>query len=269
MRAFYRKLGVFFSLCFIGFVVAQAYYLLSNFSVLDSWLRDATMISLLGGLMFCGFLAIIMLFVSQQQNIDVIYIQDNPTGTHPGLHSSEGFSANGQASENFGHNGEFSVRQVERIIIDNQYDKKQLLDEFLQNVCRQLEASVGVLYLGRSLEGRNYFEVVSTYAYYSSNEHRKQYEIGQGLVGQVAKNGKPIQLDTVPEGYVEVVSGLGKASPQHLMIFPVKNDENEILSILELASFQRLNNREEAFLQEVALLLAKEIEANEYQSLNL
>ncbi|NJL15059.1 MAG: GAF domain-containing protein [Microscillaceae bacterium] len=269
MRAFYRKLGVFFSLCFIGFVAGQAYYLLANFSVLDSWLRDTTLILLLGGLMFSGFLAIIMLFVSQKQNIDVIYIQDNPAGGRLGHNTLDGSTFNGQTSDAYGQTGEFSVRQVERIIIENQYDKKQLLDEFLQNVCRQLEASVGVLYLGRALEGRNYFEVLSTYAYYNPNEHHKQYEIGQGLVGQVAKNGKAIQLDTIPEGYVEVVSGLGKASPKHLMIFPVKNDENEILSILELASFQRLNHQEEVFLQEVALLLAKEIEANEYQSLNL
>ena len=62
------------------------------------------------------------------------------------------------------------------------------------------------------------------------------FEMGEGLVGQVAQTGEVINLNEVPDGYIQVISGLGKASPSSLIIYPVKKNE-EVIAVFELASF--------------------------------
>jgi GAF domain-containing protein len=101
--------------------------------------------------------------------------------------------------------------------------------------------------------------MTANYALYKEDGYEEKYELGVGLVGQVAKNGKIIKLDTIPENYLPAVSGLGRSDVAYLLLIPIVNTENENLGVLELASFKDFYEYEMNFLQEVALLLAKEI----------
>ncbi len=265
MKAIYRQLGVLLSLGFMISIAILIYaYLQSQESI--RYAQFPLIFGAILGLTLSGVFSIVFLYLGQDEKIDVIYTNRIIESKETDTGTKQGIASNAQKTE---QSQGLPVKKLERIIIENQYNKKQLLDEFLKGVASYLEASVGIIYLAKALETQKIVEVASTYAYYNPDKDLPYYEFGQGLVGQVAKNGKLIQIDAVPEGYVQVVSGLGVSTPNYLMIFPVKNEEDEILAIIELASFRRFEQKEEKFLNDVALLLAKEIETNEYQKLSL
>ncbi len=219
-----------------------------------------------------SFLGLLFSLLGANDNVDVIYVKPPESG------SSSTTQNHVQNNHQSNHQGDYvsetlnssaSVRIIEEVILSNQFNKKQLLEKLLQKICDQVEAAVGAIYITKLIEETRKLEMVVSYAYYHSQEQVPNYEFGQGLVGQVAKNAKPIILNAVPKGYIEVVSGLGTASPSHLVIFPVKNEEEEVLGVIEIASFRNFNEKDHLFLRDVALLLAKEIETNEYYNLSL
>ncbi len=265
MKRIYRQLGILMSLGFAISLIAVSYAYLKVQETTSPSEQHLTLLFWgVVGLVITGVLSIALLYVSQNASIEVIYAEKAlESELRKGQQSNT--NADGERSE-----GQiFSAKKLERIIIENQYNKKQLLDEFLRSLCNQIVASVGLIYLAKISDDDKILEIVSTYAYYNSNLQPPSYEFGQGLVGQVAKNGKFIQIEAIPENYIQVVSGLGKANPNYLMLFPIKNEENEILGVIELASFHKFTAKEEKYLNDVALLLAKEIETNEYQKLSL
>ncbi len=54
----------------------------------------------------------------------------------------------------------------------------------------------------------------------------------------------------MPPGYLKVVSGLGEASPQHLVILPILF-EGQVKGVLELASFEQFSPTHHAFLDQL------------------
>ena len=68
-----------------------------------------------------------------------------------------------------------------------------------------------------------------------------KYEIGEGLIGQSAASGNTLYVDDVPDGYIKIVSGLGSASPQHLLIVPVK--KNKLQDTIYLFVGDQRNNK--------------------------
>lgn len=66
--------------------------------------------------------------------------------------------------------------------------------------------------------------------------------IGDGLIGQVAKDGKPITLSAVPEKYLYVGSALGRTVPRSLLMFAAE-DNGVVNAVLE---FGFLNQKEPA-----------------------
>jgi putative methionine-R-sulfoxide reductase with GAF domain len=71
------------------------------------------------------------------------------------------------------------------------------------------------------------------------------------LSGQVAKEGKMINIQNVPDGYIKILSGLGNATPSSMLIFPIKRNE-EVLGVIELASFKNFTTDDEQFIKELS-----------------
>jgi signal transduction histidine kinase/CheY-like chemotaxis protein len=78
-----------------------------------------------------------------------------------------------------------------------------------------------------------------------------QYRLGQSLIGQVAHSKRPIVVRDVPADYVKISSGLGEAGPAHLAVLPILF-EDQVLGVIELASFSEFTSVETAFLSQVA-----------------
>ena len=65
----------------------------------------------------------------------------------------------------------------------------------------------------------------------------------QGLVGQVAAQNQVMQLDDVPANYLTVNSGLGQASPRHVLLMPLHHD-GQVTGVIELAFLRALAPRD-------------------------
>lgn len=128
----------------------------------------------------------------------------------------------------------------------------------LQAVCKQIDAGQGALYRVIEEGNKRKVELKSGYALTIGESTVIKYEVGEGLIGQAAANGNTLYVDDVPEGYIKIVSGLGSASPKHLLIVPVKNN-NHVLGIFELASFSPISEDQRKFVEESAQLLGDKI----------
>ena len=81
-------------------------------------------------------------------------------------------------------------------------------------------------------------------------ESEISFQLGEGLVGQVAEQRKEIHLAKVPGGYLRIGSGLGSADPASLLVLPVLF-ENQVLAVIELASFEPFTEIQLAFLSQI------------------
>jgi putative methionine-R-sulfoxide reductase with GAF domain len=198
-----------------------------------------------------GLLAIIFLLTNQNQLNKANY--ENNT--------SENFLGDQNTQENKSETV-LSERLaiIEHTLQDNETDVRVKLEKILTGICNELEACQGALYVTRQQEQRRILELAASYAYFFAESKTICYEFGEGLVGQVAKEGRTINISTIPEGYITIVSGLGSSSPNHLIIVPL-NYENVVFGVLELASFKEISKPDEVFLNNLASILAKSLAA--------
>jgi signal transduction histidine kinase/HAMP domain-containing protein len=81
-------------------------------------------------------------------------------------------------------------------------------------------------------------------------EGEVSFQLGDGLVGQVATQRKQIHLSRLPEGYLRIGSGLGSSQPASLLVLPVLF-ESQVLAVIEIASFQQFTEIQLAFLNQI------------------
>jgi two-component system chemotaxis sensor kinase CheA len=111
-------------------------------------------------------------------------------------------------------------------------------------------ASYGVFYLKEVGKSDHYLTRMSSFASKAFEQERKQFRLGEGLIGQCALLKRPIHINQVPDDYLKIVSGLGEASPKTIMILPVLF-EDQVLAVIEIASFEALTPLHIKLLEEV------------------
>ncbi|MTD59099.1 HAMP domain-containing protein [Amycolatopsis pithecellobii] len=76
------------------------------------------------------------------------------------------------------------------------------------------------------------------------------FDLGQSLIGQVAQTKIPIVVDQTPPAYVNISSSLGQAPPVNLIVLPIVF-EDQVLGVIELASFTRFTPVQRDFLEQL------------------
>ncbi|WUS68860.1 HAMP domain-containing protein [Kitasatospora sp. NBC_01246] len=77
---------------------------------------------------------------------------------------------------------------------------------------------------------------------------------GESLIGQAAVEKRSIILKEAPPGYLKIASGLGEASPAHIVVLPVLF-EGRLLGVIELATFSSFTTVALDFLNQIADLI--------------
>ncbi len=139
--------------------------------------------------------------------------------------------------------------------LDIQQGAQKYAEKLLGNIAKEFQIVQGIFYLRQSDSNR--FTMTGNYAYYTENEIA-EFEIGDGLSGQVAKNKTLLNIDDIPEDYIKIISGLGSGTPKHLIIFPIIYNDDTI-AVFELASFIQLDKQVEDILQVLSDKTAKKI----------
>lgn len=140
--------------------------------------------------------------------------------------------------------------------LDQTADINEYFDKLLSNLAKVFDIVQGVAYALNPKTDK--FEIKSTYAYYTPDTDRT-FELGEGINGQVAKDKKTLELDNIPENYIQVVvSGLGQGSPKHLIFIPFVSGKQTV-ALVELATFEKKNYNMRLLSEKVNKRISKHI----------
>ena len=126
------------------------------------------------------------------------------------------------------------------------------IEKVLQNIAKELNIVQGLFFVLSDAD--QLFHLSGEYAYYSE-ERPRSFPLGETLSGQVAKNKKLLNLKELPEGYITILSGLGKSAPRHLIIAPIVHNGMSI-GVIELASFKFFSENEELLIRSICESMA-------------
>lgn len=139
---------------------------------------------------------------------------------------------------------------------------EQFIENLLANIANKFEIVQGLVFLLNPEKEK--FAFSGGYAYFSDELPREFIE-GETLSGQVAKNKVLLNLDNVPDGYITILSGLGKGTPKNLIIAPILTNQSECVGVIELASFKTFTKNDEEVFRQLGKSLGEHFE-NETQS---
>ena len=146
--------------------------------------------------------------------------------------------------------------QVVEIVRTHQSDVQQMAEALLAHLIKYLDANQGAFFFEEVGEKqRACLSMVACYAYGKKKHTNKTVEIGQGLVGQTYLEKKVTLITQVPNNYSTITSGLGEATPSTLLLLPLMFNE-EVVGILEIASFGHFLEHQISFLESVAEVIA-------------
>jgi signal transduction histidine kinase/CheY-like chemotaxis protein/CHASE3 domain sensor protein len=123
----------------------------------------------------------------------------------------------------------------------------EFADTLLSRVCHLMHAGYGAFFAWDDAQHQLFLR--SGFGYSGHVNLPERFELGQGLVGQCAADGRPIVVSPVSENYLRIGSALGEAQPRVLLVYPVKG--RSILGVIELAAFQPLSGDQEQLLTEL------------------
>ena len=130
-------------------------------------------------------------------------------------------------------------------------DYSGLAREFMSAACPLLGVGLGALYLHENNELR----LLGSYGWRERKNLNLNLALGEGLFGQSALEKKPITITNPPEDYIKIGSALGEATPRTVSVLPIMQLD-QLLGMLELASFQPVSERETELLDALVPVLA-------------
>jgi signal transduction histidine kinase/response regulator RpfG family c-di-GMP phosphodiesterase/HAMP domain-containing protein len=138
-------------------------------------------------------------------------------------------------------------------MLQGQRDLAAVTQLIMSEVTPTVNAQYGAFFVAEPGEdGGTELVLVASYGYHPSrSDNAGRFMIGEGLVGQAAFERKTISLTHLPDGYINVGSGLGAASPQGLLVMPVLF-EDQVLGVIELASIRPFSEVNRDFLDRLA-----------------
>ena len=121
-----------------------------------------------------------------------------------------------------------------------------LLDELTPLVNAQL----GVIYQisGDRDDGR--LSLLSTFADDPAHPHPAELQLGQGLIGQCARDGRRRLITEIPDNVVRIGSALFRVPPKNIIVLPVLF-ENQVKAVIELASITSFTTLQTTFLEQL------------------
>ncbi len=134
-------------------------------------------------------------------------------------------------------------------------------DSILAFLSRFLGSHAGVLFKGHG----DHFYRAAQLGVPADAPIPERFVLKEGLLGQVAADGRPLVLHDVPEGYLTIGSALGRDRPRHLVIAPFKAD-GVVNSVLELGFLHPVDERVMDLLAEVSTSIGVALRSARYRT---
>ena len=128
-------------------------------------------------------------------------------------------------------------------------------DRFVSSLMPLLRGGVAAFYVLEEEAGR----LRRTAAYGLDADGAETFAVGEGLVGQCARNRTAITVTNLPPDYLRIASGLGSAMPVQVVASPLLSKDT-LMGVVETATFHAFDSREQSLLAEVMPLAAMSLE---------
>jgi len=136
-------------------------------------------------------------------------------------------------------------------MMQGQRDLAVVADLIMDELAPLVSAQHGTFFLAEPrADGESQLRLIAGYGLGADKAAPIQYQLGQSLIGQVARSKRSVVVANLPEGYVKISSGLGDAPPANLAIVPILF-EDQVLGVIELASFTAFSQVQTDFLEQL------------------
>ncbi|MGZ8783803.1 MAG: ATP-binding protein, partial [Gaiellaceae bacterium] len=137
-------------------------------------------------------------------------------------------------------------------MLQGQRDLAEVSSMILSELAPLVSAQHGVFYLMTSPSDGSepVLQFQAGYGYEERKHLSTTFKLGEGLVGQCAREKQRILLTDVPDDYVRINSGLGESRPLNIIVLPVLF-EGAVRAVVELASFSPFSPTHQAFLDQL------------------
>jgi signal transduction histidine kinase/CheY-like chemotaxis protein/HAMP domain-containing protein len=151
-------------------------------------------------------------------------------------------------------------------MLQGQRDLTTVSEMILSELAPLVSAQHAVFYaMSRPADGvEPVLELQAGYGFEERKNLSTSFRIGEGLIGQCAKEKKRILLTEVPKDYIRINSGLGDSTPMNIIVLPVLF-EGSVRAVIELASFTPFSATHQEFLDQLPVsigLVLNTIEAD-------
>jgi methyl-accepting chemotaxis protein len=150
------------------------------------------------------------------------------------------------------------ITKIGEVIRQHSSSLEDLADDFIITLVKYMNVNQGGLFLVEGEQEDQHLKLSSCYAYDRKKFLEKTVGIGEGLIGQCFLEREPIYMTKIPKEYIHITSGLGGAIPTCIFIVPVKTND-EIVGVLELASFTPIEEYKKEFIKKAAENIASSI----------
>lgn len=154
------------------------------------------------------------------------------------------------------------IAQFSELLRLNNDNMKELSFTIISNLIKFIDANQGGIFIlhdnKSNKEEKPYFELTASYAYNRRKYLSQKMEWDEGLIGRVAQERKSLHLTDIPDDYLKITSGLGESKPSSILITPLMFNE-EIYGIIELASFEVLEEHKVRFVEKISESIASTI----------
>lgn len=121
---------------------------------------------------------------------------------------------------------------------------KDLTGEVIAFLAHYLNAQIGMIYV---IETDDKLRLTAAFAYSGEEKMTETIALGEGLIGQVAKERKKLTFFSSNHSLPWVNIGPDKVKPHHFIVSPIIF-EGQILGVLELGSFQAFDDLKQHFI---------------------
>ena len=144
-------------------------------------------------------------------------------------------------------------------ILRKHNDVEELSYQIISFLVNYINANQGGIFIRNNEDSKNItLDLKSFYAFNRRKYIKKSFELGEGLVGNCAIEKKRIHLTEIPDNYIRITSGLGGSNPRSLILIPMKLEE-EVLGVVEIASFNKYEDYQIEFLEQASLSVASSL----------
>ncbi len=136
---------------------------------------------------------------------------------------------------------------------------EELSYNLISELVKYIHANQGAFFIiDDEDEADKHMKMTACYAYERRKYADKRLELGEGIIGAAILEQETIYMTDVPDSYVNITSGLGKATPRCLLVVPLIIAE-EVHGVIEIGAIHELEDYILEFVEKVAETIASTI----------